>query len=233
MELNVAVAPDTQSLHAKVDLLTQQVTILTEQLASQQRRQQELDELKQDIVPIINHMIKLSIDELADIGAEFQSEDLVFLLKRTLRSTNNFIRLLDSLDGAMGFADETKILGKEMFNSAISKLDVMEHEGYFEFARGANYILQQILQEFEAEDIKALGDNVVTILKTVRNMTQPEVLAIANNAVSAVQEAPVDQNISTWALLRELSDPKVKRGMARMLNLVKVMADQPSVGINN
>ena len=46
-----------------------------------------MDELRRDLMPIANQMIKLTIDELAEIGSEFQAEDLLFLLKRLLRDT--------------------------------------------------------------------------------------------------------------------------------------------------
>ncbi|TET30051.1 MAG: hypothetical protein E3J69_12260, partial [Anaerolineales bacterium] len=66
---------EIESIHKKLD-------ILTEYVEAQHKRQQEFDELKQDMLPIANHMIKLSIDELAEIGTEFQVEDLFYLLKR-------------------------------------------------------------------------------------------------------------------------------------------------------
>jgi uncharacterized protein YjgD (DUF1641 family) len=76
--------------------------------------------------------------------------------------------------------------------------------------------------------VRALGDNIVTILTTVRNMTQPEVLALANNAIGAIREVPTDTKpLSTLALLKELNDPKVRMGLTRMLGMVKALADQP------
>jgi uncharacterized protein YjgD (DUF1641 family) len=51
---------------------------------------------------------------------------------------------------------------------------------------------------------------------------------LADNALNALQtEPPGDDKISLWTLMRELSDPQVRKGLARMLNVVKVMADQP------
>ncbi len=218
---------DLSALHTKIDLLTTQVGYLTEQLEEQRKRQRELVELKQDMVPIVNHMIKLSIDELAEIGNDFQAEDLLYLLKRMLRNTNNLVLLLERLEGLMGMADETKLLGRQVFNQTVEALDEMEQKGYFAFARGMGYVTERIISEFGEEDVQALGDNIVTILTTVRNMTQPEVLGLANNMVGAMHEEPEEKDLSTWQLLRELSDPKVRKGMARMLNLVKAMADQP------
>ena len=94
---------DLALLHEKIDYLTTQVDAqkqrleaietqtngrlyekidtLSQHFEAQQQRQEEWNELKGDLIPIANHMIKLSIDELAEIGTEFQSEDLLFLVK--------------------------------------------------------------------------------------------------------------------------------------------------------
>jgi uncharacterized protein YjgD (DUF1641 family) len=93
-------------------------------------------------------------------------------------------------------------------------------------------VLEKIVTEFDEEDVRALGDNIVTILTTVRNMTQPEVLSFANNAVTAIQPVEPVENVSTLQLLRSLSDPQVRKGMARLLNIVKTLAndaDDPNV----
>ena len=208
-------------LHKKIDFISQQMEL-------QATRAQALDELKDDIIPIGNHLIKLTIYELAEIGTEFQMEDLLFLIKRLLRDTHLLLDMLDRFEAVMGLADEIQLMGKGAFNQAIEALDTMEQQGYFEFARGGMYIMERIVAEFGEEDVQALGDNIVTILTTVRNMTQPEILAMANNAVGAMKEIPADSEpLSTLALLKEFNDPKVRIGLTRMLGMVKAIADQP------
>jgi len=218
---------DLALLHQKIDTLTGQVAFLTALAEVQQRRQLEFDELKQDMIPIGNHLIKLAIEELADIGDEFQIEDILYLLKRVMRNTHLILGMFDRLEAAMGFADEAEILGKQVFNYGVEELDRLEREGYFGFAREGWKIAERIMTEFSEEDVRALGDNVVTILTTVRNMTQPEIMALANNAVGAMQEElPETEKVSTWALIRELGNPKVRRGMVRMINLLKALDEQ-------
>lgn len=218
---------DLALLHQKVDLLSEQVAALTAHAEIQQRRQREFDELKNDAIPIVNHMIKLSIDELADIGTEFEVEDLFFLLKRVIRNTHMLMAMFDRFEALMGIADETELLGKQVFNFAVEQLDQFERDGYFNFARESWLIVERIVKEFSEEDVRALGDNVVTILNTVRSMTQPEIMTLANNAMGAIQEEiPVTEKVSTWKLLRELGDPKVRRGMARMINILKALDEQ-------
>jgi uncharacterized protein YjgD (DUF1641 family) len=222
---------DLAELNQKIDLLTSQVVYMNEQLEYQRQRLQAFEELKNDLVPIANHMFRLTIDELAEIGSDFQVEDLFFLVKRLLRDTDLLVRVLDRMEGIMDLADEGQLLGKQVFNNTVEKLDLLEQQGYFTFARGAAYIMERIVSEFSEEDVRALGDNIVTILSTVRNMTQPEVLSLANQVVDSVRDEPDSAELSTIGLLRELGDPKVRKGMARMLRIVKGLADQPSLGI--
>lgn len=248
---------DVALLHEKIDLLTSQLEVqnkrlamietqgngnglmlekldyLTQQYEERLRRQDELNELKQDLVPIANHMIKLSIDELAEIGTDFQAEDLLFLIKRLLRDTHLLVGLLDRLESVVELADETSRIGQQVFNQAVYSLDRLEREGYFTFAQGGWRIVERIVNEFDEEDIDALGENIVTILTTVRNLTQPEIMNMTNNALNAIQDEPVSEgDISMWALLRDLNDPKVRKGMARLMNMLKVIADQPNISEN-
>ena len=214
-------------LHQKIDTLSEQVAYLTTQANSQQRRQQELDDLKSDMFPIVNHMIKLSIDELAEIGDEFQIEDLLYMLKRMMRNTSLILAMFNRLEAIMGVADEAELLGKQVFNFTVEELNRLERQGYFGFAREGWGILQRIVTEFSEGDVQALGDNIVTILTTIRNMTQPEIMALANNAIGAIQEdIPETTKVSIWTIVRELGDPKVRRGMVRMMNLLKALDDQ-------
>jgi uncharacterized protein YjgD (DUF1641 family) len=225
----LAMDKDLALLHEKIDYLT-------EQLEEQRKRQQALEELKNDMIPIANHMVKLTIDELAEIGNEFQLEDLLFLLKRLLRNTPLLLQMMDRLEALSALGDEAGLLGKQIFASSVETLDRMEREGYFAFAREGWRMTERIVAEFGEEDARALADNVVTILTTVRNMTQPDIMALANNAVEAirVEEGASEngKNPSALTLLREMNDPKVRKGMLRMLNMVKALADSsesPSV----
>lgn len=207
-------------------LLHQKLDYLTEQIDAQRRAQEELEELKRDMIPIVNHMVKLSIDELAEVGNDFQLEDLFFLLKRLLRDTHLLTGMLGQLESMVELGHETGLLVKPVFDQAVAQLDQLEQKGYFAFLRGLNYLADRVVTEFDEQDVRELGDNIVTILLTVRRMTQPQALAFANSLIETAVEEQVDQEVSPWKLLRELGDPKVRRGMARMLNVVKSMADQ-------
>lgn len=211
-----------------VELLNQKMDRILEHLEDQKRRQQEFEELKNDVLPIANHMVNLTIDELAEIGTEFTMEDILFLMKRGLRNTCAWIKLMDMLEAGMGLTQELGMIGKGVFADVVELLDRLERQGYFAFMREGWGVLEKIVAEFDEDDVRALGDNIVTILTTVRNMTQPEVLSLANNAFTAIQPIEPIDNVSTLQLLRSLSDPQVRKGMARLLNIVKTLANDPA-----
>jgi len=215
-------------------LLLEKLDYLVQQAEAERQSREEMNELKRDLLPIGNQMIKLTIDELAEIGSEFQAEDLLYLVKRLLRDTQLLSQMLDQLEAAAGLLDETSRIGKQVFNQSVVALNQMEQQGYFAFARGSWRVFEGVVKELSEEDLNRLGDNIGRVLEIVKRLTQPEFLALVDNALNALQAKPSgDGNVSLWALLRELSDPQERQGMARMLNVVKALAAEPASASSN
>jgi uncharacterized protein YjgD (DUF1641 family) len=77
-------------------------------------------------------------------------------------------------------------------------------------------VSDKVVTSFSPADVKALGDNIVTILNTIKNLTQPEMLHALNNAVSVYQKLDfeVKDDVSLWALLKEINTPEARKGLA-------------------
>lgn len=105
------------------------------------------------------------------------------------------------------------------------KLHELEQRGALGFAREAVKVGERIATSFTEEDVRLLGDNVVHILQTVRNLTQPEVLEIADRAAVAVQESEAHpaKKLSLWKAMR---DPEIRRGMNLMLTVLREMGHE-------
>jgi uncharacterized protein YjgD (DUF1641 family) len=192
--------------------MTQDLTAINDKLDTllifmedQQTNQRAMQELRDDMIPIANHMIKLTIDELAEIGTEFKVEDLLFLVKRLLRNTSLLIKMVDQLEGLMGLTAEVDLLGKQVFNQVVEQLDELERKGYFRLATEGMQLTDRVVQEIQPEDIEAFGDTLVTALQAAR------------------QPAP-DKAPSMVSLLIQMNDPKLRIGLARMLNVVKAIS---------
>jgi len=72
-----------------------------------------------------------------------------------------------------------------------------------------------------------LGDNIVLILNVVKNMTQPEIMTFINNTLMVATrevEKPVDASL--FALIRQMRDPAVRRGLALTMRVLSVIGAQ-------
>ena len=123
----------------------------------------------------------------------------------------------------------TELAGPVM-QMVTAKATELEEKGYFTFAQGGLEIADRVVTSFDEDDIKALGDNVVLILNTVKEMTQPEVMNLLSRTALEVQEsedAPAaGPPPSTFALLRQMRDPEVRRGLARALIVLRSLGSQ-------
>ncbi len=122
------------------------------------------------------------------------------------------------------FAEVSHLMGPALA-SLTERLARLEADGWFEFADHGAGVVSKVVEAFDGDDLDALGDNVVTILETVRSMTQPEVMALVGRATTELRES-VDDTApppSLPRLLGELREPEVKRGFERLLVLLRSM----------
>jgi uncharacterized protein YjgD (DUF1641 family) len=111
---------------------------------------------------------------------------------------------------------------------ANKKLHELEQEGVIDFAGESVNVARTIATSFSREDVKMLGDNVVSILKTVRNLTQPGVLEVADKAATALRGAPAEaEKIGLWRAMR---DPEIRKGMSLMLGVLREFGAEGSNG---
>lgn len=125
---------------------------------------------------------------------------------------------------------EVNALGRPAMDLAMSTLADLEAKGYFAFAKESAGVLDTIVTSFGPDDVRQLGDNVVTILTTVREMTQPEVMELVRRTAETAQDTETEAMTppSTFALLRQMRDPEVRRGLARVMAMLQTVGADPS-----
>lgn len=214
-------------LNQKIDVLTQQVAYLTEQAEIAERQRNERAELIRDLTPIANEAFRLSVEQLEEIQEYVELNDLLRFVKRVARNGRNFEKMLSQLEGLMDLVETLGPLADEAFGKAVAELTEMERKGYFAFARGGAQIMDNIVTSFSEEDVNRLGDNVVLILNTVKDMTQPEIMSFVRNTLMVTEkeiEKPVD--ITYTGLMRQMRDPEVRRGLALTMRVLHVVGSQ-------
>ncbi len=214
-------------LNHKIDELTTQVGFLTEQAQIAERQRADRAELMRDLTPIANEAFRLSVEQLEEIQEYVELSDLLRLLKRVLRNGRNFEKMLNQLESLMDLVNTLGPLTDEAFGKAVESLTELERKGYFTFAQGGMRIMDNVVTSFSEEDVDRLGDNVVLILDTVKEMTQPEIMNFVRNTL-LVAEGEIDKpvDISYTGLMRQMRDPEVRRGLAMTMRILHVVGAQ-------
>jgi TusE/DsrC/DsvC family sulfur relay protein len=117
--------------------------------------------------------------------------------------------------------DELAPVLRVVMGSAIGRLDALERDGTLAFVRELGGVGQKVLANFSAADVRQLGDAVVTILETVRTLTQPDVMRVAADAGDAIQHADTAKPMGLFGMMRATKDDDVQRGMAVMMEVLR------------
>ncbi|HAD05858.1 MAG TPA: hypothetical protein DCE76_01730 [Anaerolineaceae bacterium] len=222
---------DLQVLNQKLDLLTTQVAYLTEQARIAAQEREARSDLVDTAMPIAREAMDIVTRELQEVQEEIRMEDLLRLSKKLLRHVPQLEMLLDQLDSLSDLLATIGPISREMITKLTELMDELDRKGYFAFARGGTRLVDNVVTSFTEEDVNRLSDNIVLILNTVKDMTQPEIMSFVRNTLLLAEEE-VSKPVSTsmLSILRQMQDPAVRRGLALTLRILRAIGVQSTNG---
>ncbi len=218
----------TAELERKIDALTEQMQFLTEEAEAQARRRKALEELQADLTPIAVQALERSAYTLDEV--QIDPADLVQLAVRVAENARTLEKLVIQMEAMTELVEEMKPIVNRGIVKAIAFTDELDKRGYFEFAEAGIGVIDRIVTGYTKEDVEALGDNVVDILDIFKDLTQPEMLAVADRLLEVVQrqqrtaELEPQEPPSLWGLIGMMRDPEIRRGLCRALNTFKAVS---------
>jgi len=147
----------------QLDHLGQEIATLTDSARS-------LRELRDDLSPRVNEAVKILIQELAEIEADVQFEDLVSLLKNLMRNVRNLGWSVDQLKNLIDFLRTVEPLLKSAVPQAIIYLDKLERQGVFRVVASMMGVLEKIAETYTPEDIEQI-ENLLLHLRIMDTNT--------------------------------------------------------------
>ena len=217
-------------LERKIDVMSAQMDVLVAEMREQRLRRDQWDELRSDLAPIAGEAMTLASNELESIQDFVRPEDVLRLFRQILRNTRNIEETITRYESLMDFLDDAGPLTSEAVAKVLTTLEDFEQRGYFEFAGAGLGIVETIVATYSKEDVEALGDNIVQMLDIIKNLTQPEMLAVAKRMLDAIQRQQAASELEPAeppgliSLATQMRDPEVRRGLARALNTFKVVS---------
>jgi len=212
----------------QIDEINRKLDIVLEEIEHQKKHRREMDDLKDDLMRVGTDLYSTAVTEFEEIHDHLQTGDILHLGKKLLRNVNTMNKLFDQMESAKDFLEDASPLVRESTIDFMAKMDEFDRKGYFQFFKELQNVMDKVVTSFSVEDVKALGDNVVTILNTVKSLTQPDMLQAINNAVSVYKklDIEVEENVSYFQLFKRMNTPEMRNGIAFGIKFLKSLAEQ-------
>ena len=217
------------NIQAQIDQINKKLDIILEEIELQKKHRQEVEDLKDDLMRVGKDLYQTAVEELDQIHDHVSTRDILHFGKYMLRNVNTISKVVQQLESTKDFLNDAAPLIREYIVDFMSKMDEFDRKGYFEFIKESQNMVDKVVTSFSKEDVKALGDNVVTILNTIKNLTQPDMLQSINNALSVYKKLDIEvgDKVSLFSILKEMNSPEVRKGLVFALRFLKSLAEQP------
>jgi len=149
-------------------------------------------------------------------------EKLLEACQKLDRATQILLELKRDKEMIMELGQDLMPMANGIIHLTSDRLQEFEEDGTLDFVREGVKVFQRVSSSFTPEDVRLLGENIVHILMTVRGLTQPELLNLADRASEALgSKAAAAKPVGTFGLLRAMRDPEVQRGTGVLLDLLR------------
>ena len=223
-----------KDIQVQIDEINVKLDAILECATSQKLRAERMDDLVDDVNIIAKDAFRSSVEELEKQGVELNWDDLKFLGFKLLKNVDKFTYVMDTFESAYDLMQDMGPVAREVIIDMIKKMHEMEQKGYFEFFGAMSNVFDTIITNYTKEDVEQLADNVVTIMDTVKSMTQPEMMKALNNAMNIYQKLDVEDipEYSIFKAMKEMRTPEMKRGIGFMITFLKNLSNENVVSLN-
>ncbi len=219
---------ESPSLQKQLDTIQESLDQINKELGIQRQHYLVWSELQQDLGHLARDFFHSPTSELQEIEPQIKSGESILLMKAVLRNISTFRKLLEQLESFQELLSDGAPLARELFQDTVQYFNLFEQQGYFDFLRELLRVGHQVMTHFSPEDVRLLADNIVTILETIKSLTQPEMLTALNNGVNVYRNLGTKniEEYSLWKAFRELNSPELKRGIGFLMAFLKNIAQE-------
>lgn len=219
---------ETNTMQVQIDEINGKVDLILDYVNQQRLKSGAMDDLIADLSIIGKDVYDSAVEELDNQAVEIDPDELRSLGIRMIKNIGTFNSLLSTLESANDFIKDAGPIANEVIIDFTKRLHEFEVKGYFEFFGEFGNVLDKIVTHFSKEDVHLLADNVVTILETVKSLTQPEMMKAMNNGIKVYSSLEMEDipEYSILKLLKEMRKPEMKRALGFVVTFLKNLSSQ-------
>ncbi len=217
-----------KNMQTQIDEINSKLDFILEEIHHQKQNRESMEDLFADLSLVGKDAFQQTVIELDNAGVELDSEAVKGMGLRLIRNIGNLNQLLETLESLNDFMKDAVPVMHQVGLDAIHQMNDLNEKGYVDFFKELIKVVQNIIEHFSPTDVKDLADSAVSILETIKSLTQPDMLSAINNAVTIFKNLdPKDvEQYNIWKLMREFNKPEMKRGIGFAVTFLKKMAQE-------
>ena len=214
------------NIQEQIDAMNRKLDLVLEEVLAQKEMRQNISDLSSDLNIIGKDMFGAAVTELDNAGVEIDGEAVKVLMLKLVRNIGAINEMFDMLESMFDLMKDISPILHQLGLDGIKAMGQLEEKGYVGFFKESLAIIDNIVTHFSVEDVRLLADNIVTIMETVKNITQPEMLDAINNGVVVYQSLDVKDipPYSLWKAMRAMNSPEMRKGLGFMITFLKNIA---------
>lgn len=214
---------DNTALEQRVDAMDRKLDAIMAIVQQQRHSAVAVEDLVKDLAIVGKDVYTSTVEELDKRKVEIDPAELTQLGIAFLKNLKNFNVLMSTMESMMDLMDDLSPILNETMIDVTRKIGEFEEKGYFEFFGETSKIVDNIVTGFSKEDVQALADNIVLIMTTLKDLTQPKMLKSMDNAVRVFANIETEDipEVSVWKLMRTMNKPEIKKGIGFLVTFMQ------------
>ena len=223
-----------ENIQKQIDTINHKLDLLLDYVNQQRLRNESTQDLIDDLGIVGKDLYDTAVKELDNQKVEIDPDSIKVFAIKLIKNVDNFHQMLELFESMNDLVKDARPIANEVIIDLSKKMHELDQKGYFEFFKEAGNIFDNVVSHFSADDVRQLADNIVTILETIKNLTQPDMLSAINNASTVFKSMEMKDvpEYSLFKALRELRSPEMKKGIGFMVNFLRNLSEN-SINKNN
>ncbi len=220
-----------KNMQEQIDAINRKLDLVLEEIQAQREIRKNLSDLSSDLSIVGKDIFSSTVTELDNAGVEIDGEAVKVLMLKVIRNIETLNELFDMLESTYDLIHDVSPVLHQIGLDGIKVMNDLEQKGYVDFIKESKKIIDNVVTHFTSEDVRLLAENIVTILETVKNLTQPEMLGAINNGVVVYKSLDVNDipEYSLFKAMRAMNSPELRKGLGFMITFLKNIAKESEI----
>jgi len=215
-----------ENIQEQINDINRKLDIVLEEVMAQKETRQSIEDLASDITLVGTDVFKSTVIELDNAGIELDGEAVKQLMLKMIRNVGTINEMFEMMESVNDLVKDVSPVLHQMGLDGIKLMNEMEQKGYIDFFKEGMNVVKNIVDHFSVDDVKELADSVVTILETVKSLTQPEMLKAMNSGLVVYKSIDVNSvpEYSLFKAAKAMNSKEMRRGLGFMITFLKNIA---------